>query len=181
MPMTKEVVIIENEAIMRHSVADYIDVGTTATPEIVVMSVYNSIDENPQATTRETHYTAQKTATTITTGYKPQFPITGDMYKNEKTSEFFRDIGEEQRLGVATDYYRVRLYQPIEGKGNTFFARKFRVSIEISGIKGNGGEQMTIDGNLNSVADVVIGEFNTETKTFTAKADATPPVTPPIT
>lgn len=162
--------------IMRYDVADYLDVGTDDTPDITLMSVYNNIDENPNAQTKEAHYTAQKTATTVTTGYKPQFPITGDMYQNEKTSEYFRDIGEEQKLGVETDYFRVRLYQPIQDKGNTFYARKFRVSVEVSGIKGNGGEQMTIDGNLNSVADVVIGEFNTETRTFTAKSDILPPI-----
>lgn len=167
----------EKEAIMRYDVADYLDVGSLEIPDITLMSVYNNIDENPSAQTKETHYTAQRTSTTTTTGYKPQFPITGDMYKNEKTSEYFRDIGEEQKIGIQTDYIRVRLYQAIKDKANTFYARKFRVSIEISGIKGNGGEQMTIDGNLNSVADVVIGEFNTETRTFTALADVIPPTT----
>lgn len=159
---------INRTPIMRYDVADYINVRPETEEEtIVLMSVFNTIDENPQAQTKETHYTSQKTATVQTTGYKPQFPITADMFKNEETIEFIRDIAEEQKVGVETDYYRVRIYQPIVGKENTFYARKFRVSIEVSSIKGNGGEQMSIDGNLNSVADVVIGEFNTTTKKFT--------------
>lgn len=158
---------INKTPIMRFHVADYLNVTPETEETIELMSVFNTIDENPQAQTKETHYTSQKTSTVQTTGYKPQFPITGDMFHNEKTIEFIRDIAEEQKIGAETDYYRVRLYQPIVGKDDTFYARKFRVSIEISSIKGNGGEQMSIDGNFNSVADVIIGEFNTKTKIFT--------------
>lgn len=157
--------------ILRHDVADYLEVNGT----LELMSVYNSIDENPTAQTKETQYTADKTKSKRTTGYATVFPITGDMYRNEKTSEYLRDIGEEQRLGTEceTNYIRVRLYQPIAGKANNFYARQFRVAVEISGITGAGGENMVIAGNLNSIADVVIGTFDTTTKTFT---EVLPPV-----
>lgn len=158
--------------ILRHNVADYLKVGS----EFVLMSVFNAIDENPTAQVKETQYTADKTKSKRTIGYSTTFPITADMYKNEKTSEFLRDIGEEQRLGAdcETEYVRVRLYQPIAGKTNVFYARLFRVAVEISGITGAGGESMVIAGNLNGISDVVIGTFDTTTKTFTALA-----VTPP--
>ena len=87
-------------------------------------------------------------------------------------SEFIRDIAEEQQIGVETDFIRVRLYQPIASKENTFYARKFRVSVEVSSITGAGGEIISQEGNLNQIGDVVIGEFNTQTKTFTAAAAA---------
>ncbi|MEG2295433.1 MAG: hypothetical protein RSB96_01670 [Oscillospiraceae bacterium] len=161
--------------IFRDKLADYIKIGK----EFEVMKVYNQIDENPSAKTKETHYTSQKTSTKTTIGYAPSFPITGDMYSSERTSEFFRDIGEEQKIGsdCETEYLRVRLYEPIAGKDNTCYARLFRVAVEITGITGAGGEHMVITGNLNSLDDVVIGEFNTETKTFTSKADLGPIIT----
>lgn len=160
--------------VFRHQVADYLDVGTAETPDIRVMSVFETIDESHNAQTKEKHYTANKSATTITTGYKPQFPITAALYKDNKVVEFLRDIGEEEKLGVEADYYRVRLYQPIAGKENTYYARKFRVGFEISGNTGGGGEIISIEGNMNSQRDVIIGEFNTVTRTFTAKDAATP-------
>lgn len=162
---------VNETPVFRYQMADYLDVGGD-TSDIQLMSVFETIDESPNAQTMEKHYTANKSATTITTGYKTQFPITGDLYHNNKVMEFLRDIGEEQKLGVQADYFRVRLYQPISEKPNTFYARKFRVGFEISTIGGTGGEIISIDGNMNTLSDAVIGEFNTTTKTFTDAASA---------
>ena len=86
--------------VTRNLVADYLDIGNSETPDIRVMSVFETIDENPNAQTTQKHYTADKSATTLTTGYQTQFPITADLYKDNKVVEFIRDIGEEQKLGV---------------------------------------------------------------------------------
>jgi len=153
--------------IYRYLVADYLNVGTTDEPDMQVMRTFENIDENPNAQTTEKHYTANKSATVITTGYQTQFPITADMYQNDAVMEYLRDIAEEQKLGQQTDYIRVRLYQPIEDKENTFYARRFRVDVEISGISGAGGEIMSLSGNLNAQTDAEIGEFDTTTRTFT--------------
>ena len=75
-------------------------------------------------------------------------------------------------MGVEADYFRVRLYQPIPEKQNTYYARKFRVGFEISGITGAGGEIMSIDGNMNAIGDAVVGEFNISTKTFTPASES---------
>ncbi len=159
--------------VFRYQVADYLDIGTAEAPDIRVMSVFETIDESPNAQTTEKHYTGNKSSTNITTGYQHQFPITAALYKDNGVVEFIRDIAEEEKLGVETDYYRVRLYQPITGKDNTYYARKFRVGFEVSGITGAGGEVISIEGNMNSQTDVVIGEFNTVTREFTAR-DAAP-------
>lgn len=160
-------------AIYRNLVADYLDIGDSETPDIHVMSVFETIDENPNAQTTEKHYTSDKSSTTLTTGYQTQFPITADLYKDNEVVEFIRDIGEEQKLGVEADYFRVRLYQPIAAKENTYYARKFRVGFEISSITGAGGEIISIDGNMNAIGDAVVGEFNTDTKKFIAEGSAT--------
>lgn len=153
--------------VYRYLVADYLNVGTEGEPDLQVMRTFENIDENPNAQTVEKHYTANKSATVITTGYKTQFPITADMYQNDKIMEYLRDVAEEQKLGEQTDYVRVRLYQPIEGKQNTFYARRFRVDVEITSISGAGGAIMSLSGNLNAQADAEIGEFDTTTRTFT--------------
>ena len=59
--------------VTRNLVADYLDIGNSETPDIRVMSVFETIDENPNAQTTQKHYTADKSATTLTTGYQTRF------------------------------------------------------------------------------------------------------------
>lgn len=167
---------VRGTPIFRYMTADYLDVGENGSSDIRVMSVFTGIDENTNQQTVDKHYTGDKNASKFTTSNQPQFPITADMYKDNIVTEYLRDIAEEGKIGVSTDFYRVRLYQPITGKDNTYYARKFRVGVEVSGIAGSGGEIMNISGNLNGQGDVVIGEFNTETRVFTAKDAAVTPV-----
>lgn len=162
-------------AIFRNSVADYLNVGSEDEPDNQVMNVFETVDEEPAAQTVQKHYTSDASATTLTTGYQTKFPLTGSLYKNNKVIEYIRDIAEEQKLGVQTDYYRVRLYQPIPNKQNTFYARKFRVGFAISKVSGKGGEQITIEGDMNAIGDVTIGEFNTVTRVFTTDSNVVPP------
>ena len=159
--------------IYRHQMADYLNTAASgaATADYHLMNVMETMDESPSAQTSDKHYTGDVAGTTLTTGYKPQFALSGDLYKDNAVMEFLRDIGEEQKVGVQADYVRVRLYQPITAKENTFYARKFTVSPEVSSISGAGGEIVSIEGNLNVVGDVVIGEFNTATKTFKSAAE----------
>ena len=49
---------------------------------------------------------------------------------------------------------------------NTFKARKFEVSAEVSEISGDNKQELS--GNLNGRGDPIDGTFNTTTKAFTA-------------
>lgn len=158
---------VKGTPVFRNLIADYLDVSKTDTPDVHLMSVFETIDEDPKAKTLDRHYTADKSTSTITTGYQTQFPITGDRYKDNAVTDFIAQIGEEQLLGVQTSYYRVSLYRPIEGKPNTYYARKFTVEFAIDKLSGKGGEIAQLEGNMNTQGDVVIGEFNTETLQFT--------------
>lgn len=160
--------------IFRYLIGDYLDVGTTDTPDVRLMNVFETIDESPNAQTVDKHYTANKSTSTITTGYQTQFPITGDRYVDNAVTDFITKIAEEQMLGVQAAYYKVSLWRPIEGKQNTFYARKFTVEFAIDTLGGAGGEIATVEGNMNAQGDVIIGEFNTTTKTFTPADEAAP-------
>jgi hypothetical protein len=159
-------------AVFRNLIADYLDIGTSESEDIHVMSVFETIDESPNAQTTEKHYTGDKSSTVITTGYQTQFPITADLYKDNSVTEYLRDIAEEQKLGTTANYYRVRLYQPIPEKPSTYYARKFVVGFEISSITGAGGEIVSIEGNMNAQGDGIIGEFNISTKIFTPASES---------
>lgn len=159
--------------IFRYLIADYLDVSQNGTPDVHLMNVFENVDESPNAQTTDKHYTTDKSTTTITTGYQTQFPITGDRYKDNAVTDFISKIAEEQLLGVQAPFYRVNLFKPIEGKANTYYARKFTVEFAIDTLGGAGGEIATVEGNMNAQGDVVVGEFNTETKEFVAAENAT--------
>jgi len=163
---------VKGTPIFRYLIADYLDISATETPDLHLMNVFENVDESPNAQTTDKHYTADKSTTTITTGYQTQFPITGDRYKDNAVTDFIAKIAEEQLLGVQAPYIRVNLFKPIEGKTNTYYARKFTVEFAIDTLGGAGGEIATIEGNMNAQGDVIVGEFNTETKEFTAAEDA---------
>ena len=159
--------------VYRYQMADYLNTAASgaAAADYHLMNVMETMDESPNAQTQEKAYTGDKGSTTLTTGYKPQYALTGDLYKDNAVMKYLRDIGEERQVGVETDLVRVRLYEPIASKADTYYARKERVSVEISSIAGKGGEIVSIEGNLNAIGDCVVGEFNTATATFKSAAE----------
>lgn len=147
--------------------ADYLDVGTSGTPNIQPLQFITQFDESPQAATNERSYVPNKNTTTLTTGYSTQFPFNTDEYTEDEVSKFLRDIAEEQKLGVQAHLYKVRLYEPDAEQENVFYARKFLVGFAIDSVTREAGGIKTISGNMNTIGDVVIGTFNTTTKAFT--------------
>lgn len=157
--------------VFRRLIADFIDVGTTE-PDIHLMNVFETLDESPNAQTQDISFTNDKNTTTITTGFQTQISLSGRIFKDNVVTDFLVNIAEEQQLGVQFPYYRVRLYQPIAGKQDTYYARKFTMEYAPDTIGGDGGDVATVEGNLNAQGDVIVGEFNTKTRTFTPRDDA---------
>ena len=151
-----------------HMEADYLDIGTAAEPRVEFMRFFTAHNESPKAQTTGKQYVADKTTTTLTVGYQTSFPFEMDEYKNDPVCEFIRDIAEEQKLGVACPYYKVRMHQPVGEVPNTFYCRKFTVGFAIESIVRESGDIKSIEGMMNAQGDVEVGTFNTETKTFTA-------------
>ena len=172
----------QDKSIMRHQIADYLNIGEEQEEYSFMGAGYNTLDENPSAQTDGKIYISNKAQTNYIKSYQTQFPFDTDLMKSETTVMALYDVGRNQKTGAGAekDYVRVELFRPIDGKDNTYMARKFRVSVEVSGIAGGGGETVKVTGNLNNVGDFVDGEFNTVTKTFTASSEAAPP-TPPVT
>lgn len=150
-----------------HMEADYLDIGTETAPQVEYMRFFTVHDESPKAHTTEKQYVPDMNTTTLTTGYQTSFPIRLDEYKNDTVGEFIRDVAEEQKLGVACPYYKVRLHQPIEGQANCYYARKFMVGFAIDTIHREGGGIKSIEGNMNAIGDMKVGTFNTKTREFT--------------
>jgi hypothetical protein len=74
-----------------------------------------------------------------------------------------------------TEYLEVRLYQPVDGKKNTFSATLLNVAIAVNSIGDAAEDPLTLSATVSGRGDPIEGEFNYETSTFTAITDLTPP------
>lgn len=155
--------------VKRHQNADFLNVGNSETPEYVLMGTgFTSLDEKPGAKTESVKYIHEVTSTSSVVSYESQFPFEAEQIADEKAIDALYKVGRNHLVGVDCefDYIRAELWNPVENAENTYAARKFRVSAEISDFKGE--NKMTMSGNLNAVGDPIDGTFNISTKTFTA-------------
>ena len=158
------------EAIMRHQIADYLNVGEGDSAAYALMGVgFNTLDENPTAKIMEKTYVSEKNGIKTTTGYATVFPFDTDLIADEQAAMALYKVGRDQKVGADTefDYVRVELFDKVGASGSVYKARKFRVSVEIAAIAGVGGEIVKVTGNLNNLGDFIEGTFDTSTKTFT--------------
>lgn len=163
-----------NETVMRHQIADYLGIpGAGDSVTYALMGAgFNTLDENPSAQTDTKIYICDKASTSVVKSYQPQFPFDTDLIKSEDAVMELYKIGRDELTGsdAEREYIRVDLFDPVADSENTFNARKFIVSVEVSSCAGGGGETVKVTGNLNGVGNFVAGTFNTSTKTFTAAA-----------
>jgi len=157
--------------VSRYHIIDYLDI----TPNLVTPtyelcgSGFNSLNETPGAQVDKKTYINDTTSTTSVKGYETSFGYDADVMKNQTTVMYLYNVGRNHLVGAdaETTYIRADKYDPaITGSTRYFKARKFKVSIEVSGAAGAGGETLVSTGNLNCVGDPIFGYFDTVTKTF---------------
>lgn len=159
-------------AVYRHQFADYLNVGTEEIPEWELMGYgFTTLNEEFGAESESTQYVNEASASSSVVSYTSVFPFTAHLIPSEKAVNALYTVGRNHLIGsdAEFEYCRVELW---DGENNTFSARKFVVSAEVSDITGEKKQEMS--GNLNAVGDPIDGTFNTATKTFTAAgAEAT--------
>ena len=145
------------QAILRHQFADYLNCGTADNPDWQLMGYgFTAINETFGASTESTKYVNDKAESTDVVSYSSEAAI-----------QALYNVGRNHVTGDGTifEYVRVELWDETE-TANTFKARKFEVSAEVSEISGDNKQELS--GNLNGRGDPINGTFNTTTKAFTA-------------
>ena len=142
-----------------------------------LMAQFTQISESPNAETTDQQYIVDKSKTTTTTSYATQWAFEGVAQKDAageeiasaKAIQWLQQVGELQKLGeeCTTELVIIDRWKPIASKEKTYYARYSKVSAEITDITAEAGSNITISGNLNGIGDIVEGEFNIESKTFT--------------
>lgn len=157
------------EVVQRHEIADYLNIGTESEPNFALMGAgFTALSEKPNAKTKTKKYVNDKSSTTNVNSYEPQFDFKADQIKEDAAVQFVYEVGRNEKTGsgCVTQYVRVELWNKVEGKDNTFTARKFNVAVIVSDMDGE--DDQVISGSLNSQGDFVDGTFNTKTRTFEA-------------
>ena len=156
--------------IKRHQYADYLNIGTSTTPEWVLMGAgFKALDEEPGAQSESVKYVCDRGASSEVVSYETKFPFEADQIMDEQAIEDIYTIARNHCVGADAEreYCRVELWNAGTGE-NVYEARKFTVSVEVSSFSGE--NKMGISGNLNAIGDPILGTFNTSTKAFTAAA-----------
>ena len=148
----------------RRMEADYLKVGENFE---FLGAGFTAIDEKPNSQVTEKRYINDASSSQSVTGYKWQADFSGDQIDSEKAIEYITTIGKELKTGgdCESEYIRVDLDKPSNTDGG-YYARKFKVAIQVSEFPNNDGE-LGLSGVFLALGDPVIGTFNTKTKTFT--------------
>lgn len=148
----------------RRMEADYLKVGENFE---FLGAGFTAIDEKPNSQVTEKRYINDASSSQSVTGYKWQADFSGDQIDSEKAIEYITTIGKELKTGgdCESEYIRVDLDKASTTDGG-FYARKFKVAIQVSEFPNNDGE-LGLSGVFLALGDPVVGTFNTKTKTFT--------------
>ena len=154
--------------------ADYINVGTEASPQYEFMGAgFTALNETPGAQVSEKRYINDASSSRSISGYSPQYPFTAEYIKSEAAISFIADIARERKTGLGAETTYVMVDIDETAAGGAYPARRAKVAVEVANFNDDAG-QYVIDGNLNGIGDLEQGTFNVETKTFTPTATVTP-------
>ncbi len=160
------------KVIQRHEFADYLNCGTSETPDWQLMGTgFTSLNESPNAQTNTKKYVNEKSSTTSITQYQTEFAYDADLISSQTAIITLYNIARNHATGsdAILEYVRVELWDPAtEGSTTEFKARKFSVANSVSDISGD--DDIVVSGTLHAQGDPVDGTFNVSAKTFTATA-----------
>lgn len=153
----------------RRTEADYLKVGE----EFAFLGTgFTGLDEKPNAQVTEKRYINDAASSQSITSYKWQSDFTGDQIQSNEAIEYIVNIGKELKTGAdaETEYIKVDLDRPAANDAG-FYARKFKVAVQVTDFPNNDGE-LGLSGSFLGLGDPVKGTFDTATKTFTEGFDA---------
>lgn len=160
----------KRDVVQRHQIADYLNIGTSESPNWVLMGVgFTSLNETFGAESESSKYVNEASESSSVTSYKSVFPFEAHLIKSQEAVNALYTVGRNHLAGAEAEfeYCRVELFEGKASAESTYAARKFLVSVEASTLEGD--KKQSVKGNLNAVGDPVDGYFNTKTPAFTAK------------
>lgn len=156
---------VNNDLILRCQWESYMECTAQNQGIFLVGEGFTSFPEskNPKEYTRK--YINYKTDKSDVIGYAPSIEYSCDCISGDPVVQEIVYVHENELVGNATHrtIYHVNRWEEKDGK----CPAKKRVFAIIPGTKGDGSDALVYSGTLKAVSDIVSGEFDVTTKTFT--------------
>ena len=111
------------KAVLRHMIADYLNVGTESKPEWALMGTgFTTLDESPGAQTESVKYVNEVSSSSTVTGYETSFPFEAEHIADEKAVDALYQVGRNHYIGsdAEFEYVRVEMWNKAQTGDNVF-------------------------------------------------------------
>lgn len=157
-----------NKLVTRSEWAAYAEVGEADKAYHLIGEGFSSLTEskNPKEYSRQ--YVHEKTERTDVTGYASSLSYSFDVYSEDPVIQHIIAVTDQEKVGTDAQIKicSVNKWITVGGVSGTYEAYERTYAIIPDG-KGDGTDALVYTGTLRAVGDIVKGEFNTETNTFT--------------
>lgn len=155
---------------MREKLVHYFNIGTSETPEYVLLGdgITSLTEEfNPESDTKQ--YINQSNGTTVIKSYTPSISIEKEYIKDDSLQKWIDEKVKTLPVGsdAESDYIRINLFEEGTTSG-TYEAVKRRCTFQFDSVGGDAGSELVSALTLGGIGDGIKGTFNVSTKTFTA-------------
>lgn len=155
---------------MREKLVHYFNIGTSDTPEYVLLGdgITSLTEEfNPETDTKQ--YINQSNGTTVIKSYTPSISIEKEYIKDDSLQKWIDEKVKTLPVGsdAESDYIRINLFEE-SGTAGTYTAVKRRCTFQFDSVGGDAGSELVSALTLGGIGDGIAGTFDVSTKKFTA-------------
>lgn len=155
---------------MREKLVHYFNIGTSDTPEYVLLGdgITSLTEEfNPESDTKQ--YINQSNGTTVIKSYTPSISIEKEYIKDDSLQKWIDEKVKTLPVGsdAESDYIRINLFEE-SGTAGTYTAVKRRCTFQFDSVGGDAGSELVSALTLGGIGDGIEGTFDVSTKKFTA-------------
>lgn len=154
---------------MREKLVHYFNIGTSETPEYVLLGdgITSLTEEfNPESDTKQ--YINQSNGTTVIKSYTPSISVEKEYIQDDDLQKWIDEKIKTLPVGsdAESDYIRINLFDAGQTAG-TYNAVKRRCTYQFDSVGGDAGSELVSALTLGGIGDGILGTFDTATKTFT--------------
>lgn len=155
---------------MREKLVHYFNIGTSDTPEYVLLGdgITSLTEEfNPESDTKQ--YINQSNGTTVIKSYTPSISIEKEYIKDDSLQKWIDEKVKTLPVGsdAESDYIRINLFEE-SGTAGAYTAVKRRCTFQFDSVGGDAGSELVSALTLGGIGDGIEGTFDVSTKKFTA-------------
>lgn len=157
-----------NELVLRAKMQHYMKVGSPLAFNLVGDG-FTAFAESKNAKEYSRQYVHQSTEITDVIGFAPSMAYTSELYTEDPVCQHIAKVTDNELVGASARVEVVEVHLWDSAGANTYKAFKRTYAIVPDG-KGDGVEALVYTGNMKAVDEVVVGTFNTTSKTFNASS-----------